>query len=382
MSNNCSTTIQIQAGQLTIDVDHARRPLDELLAFASRQNHKRGYLFVSKVLGKHWPVSPQQMRATYDELASLTRPGPITYVVGMAETATGLGAGVADSLSRLQPDAVYYQHTTRHLLDQPLWLSLDEAHSHAVDHLLYQPQADCLSGISAAERLVLVDDEISTGRTLKLLVERLLPRLPALREIVIVSLVSWLDDEKRAPYLDLPHPVRFISLLDGRFSFSPDPTNQTRLPDDVDADSCTLPSRTDLGRCGLRMPYQGPLPDISSHPAMTIIGNGEHLYLPFLVAEQQARNGSDVLFQSTTRSPIQLGDAITSKAAFAIDERPVRHYAYNLADQNRQLSLLLEDDQQYAAHGLAQTLAQHALYQPPAQQMDAKQPEQVTTHVE
>ncbi|MFT5720254.1 MAG: adenine/guanine phosphoribosyltransferase-like PRPP-binding protein [Motiliproteus sp.] len=342
----------IEAGLLTISIVNARHPLFELLAFASRKNPKRGYLFVSKVLGKHLPVRPAKMRETYNELATLIDTGPATYVVGMAETATGLAAGVADSLSKLQIEPVIYQHTTRHEIDSPQWLTLDEAHSHAVDHILYEPFPGIKNEIAAAERLVLVDDEISTGRTLRLLAEKLSPRLAKLKEIVIVSLVSWLDDEKRKQFEQLGVPVRYISLLEGTFSFAPDPEYKVQLPGCVDKDSCGYGSDK-LGRRAMRMPYKEALPAEQGEEPLTVVGNGEHLYIPFLVAEYEELKGRDVLFQSTTRSPIQPGGPIISSDSFSVDERPVRHFVYNLANQNRRVRVLLEDDLEYAHHELA-----------------------------
>ena len=44
---------QMPTGELTLKVDDARFPLDWLVGFAARANAKRGFLFLSKVLGKH-----------------------------------------------------------------------------------------------------------------------------------------------------------------------------------------------------------------------------------------------------------------------------------------------------------------------------------------
>jgi len=355
-------SITLAAGRLDISVTKAERPLDDLLAFASRVNEKRGFLFVSKILGKHWPVKPSQMRASYSELADFIGAGSSTYVVGLAETATGLGAGVADSLSRIQTSPVFYQHTTRCQMDRPLWLSLDEAHSHAVDHLFYQPQDELLEAIEKVGRLVLVDDEISTGRTLKLLAERLLPKLAAVKEVVIVALVSWLDEETRLSFDQFPVPVRFVTLLDGSFEFHPDSEYQATLPAEVDRELSTSVVRDDLGRLGLKMPYRGALPQCQQEDKpLTVVGDGEHLYLPFLLAEAEEQRGRDVVFQSTTRSPIALGTAIESKLSFPVDARAVRHYLYNVCSAERQLLFLLENEAAYATHGLLALLEQRVV---------------------
>ena len=116
-------------------------PLDELCGFARRRSRKRGFVFVSKVLGKHYPVRPKRMAEMHDRLAErLTDvPGP-ALVIALAETATGLGHGVYEAwLRRSGRDDVLFLHTTRYRLNRPLALTFDESHSHATEHLLYEP---------------------------------------------------------------------------------------------------------------------------------------------------------------------------------------------------------------------------------------------------
>jgi len=67
---------QMPTGELTLKVDEARFPLDWLIGFAARANAKRGFLFLSKVLGKHWPVTPRAMQAIHDDLAAQIPPQP------------------------------------------------------------------------------------------------------------------------------------------------------------------------------------------------------------------------------------------------------------------------------------------------------------------
>src|SRR5687768_1849336 len=130
-------SVHLPAGTLTVSVARADLPLDTLCGFASRRSRKRGFVFVSRVLGKHYPVRPRVTADVHARLAAkLTNlPGPV-LVIGMAETATGLGQGVYERLGR--PDALFI-HTTRYRLDRPLALDFEESHSHAPDHLLYVP---------------------------------------------------------------------------------------------------------------------------------------------------------------------------------------------------------------------------------------------------
>jgi len=81
---------------------HEHYQLEDLLGFAQRINPKRAFLFVSKVLGRHIPVAPSTMRNAFTDLADLV-PSDLAepvLVIGMAETAVGLSAGVHQALQR------------------------------------------------------------------------------------------------------------------------------------------------------------------------------------------------------------------------------------------------------------------------------------------
>src|SRR5690606_31574880 len=89
--------------------------LEDLLGFAQRINPKRAFLFVSKVLGRHIPVAPSIMRHAFTDLANFVPddlPEPI-LVIGMAETAVGLSAGVHQALQTRYPNALLL-NSTRH----------------------------------------------------------------------------------------------------------------------------------------------------------------------------------------------------------------------------------------------------------------------------
>jgi hypothetical protein len=197
--------VSLPAGVLTLWVEHAELPLEDLCGYASRRSHKRGFVFVSKVLGKHYPVRPRRMEAVHARLAAklIHVEGP-TVVVGMAETAIGLGQGVYEQLLRLTGRYdILFTHTTRYRLNQPVALDFDESHSHATEHLLYQPDSPTAADLFYnATSLVLVDDELSTGQTLGKLARayRLLNR--RLRAVHIVSLTEWLGAEGREQVAD------------------------------------------------------------------------------------------------------------------------------------------------------------------------------------
>jgi hypothetical protein len=107
---------RLPTGLLEIELHQGADELDALLGFAARANAKRGFLFVSKVLGKHWPVRPQRMLEVHARLAAGVPggDGPVVFIA-MAETAVGLGQGVFEAWLRAHPgrEALFLQ-TTRY----------------------------------------------------------------------------------------------------------------------------------------------------------------------------------------------------------------------------------------------------------------------------
>ena len=83
------------AGTLILDVNSGLSKPVNLIGFAARVNAKRAFLFMSKVLGKHYPARPSRMHEVHQQLAQQLNDlkGPVVFI-GMAETATGLGQGV------------------------------------------------------------------------------------------------------------------------------------------------------------------------------------------------------------------------------------------------------------------------------------------------
>ncbi len=343
-----SHTIPLVAGTLRIDIHRATLPLNYLLDFASRINPKRGYLFVSKVLGKHVPCQPAIMRDIYNRLAAPLEKveGPV-ICIGMAETATGLGAGVADSLARkaARKDIVF-QHTTRHTLTVPEWIRFDEVHSHAPSHILYRPLATLQQRFTEAQTLILVDDEISTGRTLEQLGCKLVQSLPSIREIFLVSIVNWLSQERRQSLQEnMARAVSFISLLEGEFSFHPNSKFKPTPLGNREILGSAKAAQPQSGRCGLvvgeeTLTHIGPYPKARK---VSIVGTGEFQFQPFLWAEWLEKKGFDVLFQSTTRSPIQLGGPICGSLGFK-DEygEGVDNYLHNPPQPDREIIIAYE----------------------------------------
>ena len=112
--------------------------------------------------------------------------------LGFAETATSLGHLVADQLG-----SVYLHSTRRSDGAVPVAAEFSEPHSHATGHLLRPDPASLLTGTGP---VVLVDDELSTGRTALNVIEALHALAP--RETYVlagfVDLRSPADEQNRA----------------------------------------------------------------------------------------------------------------------------------------------------------------------------------------
>jgi hypothetical protein len=218
----------LPTGRLIVNVEHSDWPLERLCGFAARHNPKRGFLFVSKVLGKHWPSTPAEMAAAHSLLAQrLPAPsGRPLLMLGMAETATGLGQGVFEAyLARHGQGSAVYLHTTRCLLSGVPTLAFEERHSHAQSLHLHWPEAPALRAVFLqTQHVILIDDEISTGTTFLSLIAAYRKVNLALQQLSVVSLTDLMGEAARAAWskqagLDA---VQFSSLLSGSYQFEPD----------------------------------------------------------------------------------------------------------------------------------------------------------------
>ena len=175
-----------------------RYETQELVRLARRyQNAKRAYLLVNPLQGKHMPVRPiaslEMMEALGDKLRR--RFPEARLVIGFAETATAIGAAVARKISE---DCVY-PHTTREEPPQTRsWVRFQEEHSHATDQKLCGDRLG--DWIKATPQVIFVDDELSTGRTLRNFIAQLHEEFPELegKQLVAASAVNRISPQNEA----------------------------------------------------------------------------------------------------------------------------------------------------------------------------------------
>ena len=361
--------------------------LPDLLGLALRRNPKRAHLLVSHILGKHIPQRPATVHGHAVELgrrvgALLGPDARDAVVLGYAETATGLGHGVADGLG-----PVPYLHSTRREVPGTTpYGGFEEEHSHATSHLLLPADPTLLAGPGP---LVLVDDELSTGRTIVNTITALHAVSPR-RRYVVAALTDLRGPADRAALKSLARR------LDARVDTVALATGSVTLPEGVLAAGQALvaahegaqdaepagprpgaPFRVELG-------WPAGLPDGGRHgflpdharaldaalPAMggaladalaaalpdgargvLVLGTEELMYAPLrlagvlqseLTARATAFPGArppEVRYSTTTRSPVLAVDdpgyAIRSRIVFPAHDDPTdggsrERYAYNV----------------------------------------------------
>ena len=320
--------------------------LDELLTVAQRRNPKRPFLFVSKVLGRHIPVRPQTHRQMLERLAALIPdrlPSPL-LVIGMAETAVGLGAGIHQQLQQRYPSAAYISSTRHPVVDGELFCEFREEHSHATKHLIHVPNiADGRRQLQATRTLVLVDDEATTGQTFANLVAALRAAgLPDLEQVVLVTMTDWsADGAHHLTTQRLPAAIRCLSLSlsQGQWSWQQaDSAPVVEMPQ-VDISSAgsvaILPQRRSCRSGYIDACEPLSMPAVTAGERILVLGSGEFVWQPFLLAEALEQQGGDVHFSATTRSPIAIGAGISQALAFSDNYGlGIPMFAYNLVAEH------------------------------------------------
>ncbi len=168
----------------------------DLVRIARRENNKkRNYLLVDPMQGKHVPVSPTKALQLFDSLADKLRDKydfSKTLLIGFAETATAIGAELAVSLG-----ADYIQ-TTREPIEGVDYLFFSEEHSHATEQKLVKNDID--RALLKADRIVFVEDELTTGKTILNIISILEKTYSKKIEFSVASLLNGMTEENLAVY--------------------------------------------------------------------------------------------------------------------------------------------------------------------------------------
>ncbi|QTA79162.1 Phosphoribosyl transferase, RNA-binding domain-containing [Desulfonema limicola] len=341
-------------------------PPENLFAMAGRKNKNRAFLFVSRVLGKHIPVCPSLSLLSgtvlamkyFEECCRLPWPGrdeilsglrsrqaktcfslkkpDLPYAalfIGFAETATALGHSVFNSFNTNS----FYIHTSRENIVNPEYeIAFIEEHSHAKNHSLFPFNFDI---IKSRCPVVLIDDEITTGKTALNLIKTIHKLFPR-KNYWVLSLLDWRTDEDIENFhkieIKLGIEINTVSLISGQIKINLDekPVNTNCLQNHINHKPENIPvhylyldsfynniihknpenSRylKHTGRFGIDFRDQAVIEEQSRRTGIYLkqfrksvktlcIGTGEFMYLPMKIASHM---GDGVLYQSTTLSPI------------------------------------------------------------------------------
>ncbi|MFD1929839.1 phosphoribosyltransferase family protein [Sporosarcina siberiensis] len=297
---------------------------------------------------------------------------PVVFI-GFAETATALGHGVFESFS----DADYIHSTRDLLLNEDVTLYFEEEHSHATDQRCYAPE----HLLNNTKPICLVDDEITTGKTALNIIASIQRRYPR-KEYSVLSVLDWRSEEDRRllTEFEVEHGVTIhtYSLMSGKIqvvgtpSFdetevhsekkSAEETKVNRIslssvPTDfphhlhVSVDSLGIENKSPFsaitGRFGIHSDSKKEVEAFCERAGLYLqsyrkgkktlcLGTGEFMYLPMKIALYM---GTEVLYHSTTRSPIypinREGYPIKNRFSFKSPDDPkVMNYTYNVTEQN------------------------------------------------
>jgi len=318
--------------------------LDDLIGFAARANPKRGFLFLSKVLGKHWPVKPSTMYAIHTDLAAripADLPEPVVFIA-MAETAIGLGQGVFEAYKTAKPESTaLFLHSSRyHVANAPL-IEFAEAHSHAPQQFLHMPvEARYREIFAHARSLVLVDDEASTGNTFVNLTEvcrTLSPALEHLHLAVITNFMGNSSNEELSARFGINTTLG--ASLSGSYTFTPNNYQHPPSTAQLFEANAERGASDKFGRMGLadKLPIPTALAErlaskIKADESVLVLGTGEFMHMAFLLGRGLEACGVKVVVQATTRSPILLWGAVSHTLNFPDNYgEGVANFLYNAA---------------------------------------------------
>lgn len=299
----------------------------DLLCVGKRfNNKKRKYLLINPLQAKHMAVSPIQSLEMMNQLGKkvASRYPDTRLVIGFAETATAIGSVVASSIS----DDCFYIHSTRENVSGISdWLFFEEEHSHATQQRL--AKKELAQWLEKTSTIVLVDDELSTGKTMLNLLKRMKESYPSVRnkKIVIAFIFNHLQENVEKELLNLGIKLEYLVKISDR-NFSDEVDNISvkeatwakpiSLEQNLYANlPISLPnSRTGvfIGKYNLlclnlaKQLLKKIMISIPQHSSLLVVGTEEYMYAALKVGEYFEKSDffKCVRCQATTRSPIGL----------------------------------------------------------------------------
>lgn len=313
---------------------------NKFISIAKRENNtKRRYLIVNPTQGKHIPVSPSLSLSVFTDLAKQIKDkykSEKILFIGFAETATAIGSHVAISAG------MPYIQTTREIIPGVEYIFFSEEHSHATEQKLVKTDLDKI--INDINRIIFVEDEVSTGKTILNIINMLQKIYKKSFSFAVMSILNGMTEENVEKYLGINIDFLFLEKVN-RVNFEEIASNfkikgNENLPDCSSVDFSVISlngymnarrlidSKLYLKACESLANEIIRTQKIESNKKILVIGTEEFMYPAIFVASQIEKMGNVVKTHSTTRSPISV---------FLEENYPLhsRFQLKSLYDQNR-----------------------------------------------
>lgn len=313
----------------------------ELADIARRENNnKRNYLVVNRLQGKHVPVNPKSCLKLFDELAAIVAKEyqeENVLLVGFAETATAIGSRLAANMD------CYYMQTTREKIEGVEYLYFTESHSHATQQKLIKTDLDKV--IDEIQRIVFVEDEVTTGNTIWKIVDMIQKEYEQRIAFSVASLLNGMDEKARKMYEERKINLHYLvktnhsSYMEAAERYRGDGIYHGYPQSISTAFHIYQANQYVNGRRLLKgMDYQRACHGLFKQmeqwfsffekESILVIGTEEFMYPAIYAASMMAKAGCEVKCHSTTRSPI----AVSTEAEYPLH---VRYELHSLYDEER-----------------------------------------------
>ncbi len=341
--------------------------IQEIAGFASRYNNKRHVLIASKLLGKYIPAKPSIVANAQQTLASFFHANDRkTLFLGFAESCSGFGEGVFKEVLKKSPflkDKAAYIHTTRQfdIKTHSVSVAFKEEHSHAVNQVVLTPKDNDVRDVFfSADTVVLIEDEITTGKTMHNFLNEYLAKVnPNLKRVTILTLLDIRNVSRKVELAaSFPH-IQFMThaMCASSLNFYKEKDNDIFKPrNEYSATPLTISENT--GRMGIKYNESDLSQDLESlrlqgldlSSPITVIGTSEFTNKAKEFGVYIEKMGVDVEMLSTTRAPLKVGNAIKTKMTFSDHYGDgIEHYLYNY-DTSRTPVFFYENEEQAHLH--------------------------------
>ena len=289
----------------------------EMITIAERDgNKKRPYLLLNKLQAKYLPVDPTIALGMFDELFNQIKVDMTNkniLVIGFAETATAIGARVAENIEKIYHATVTYLPTTREIYEIPTMVEFEEVHSHAVEQILYGDK----KLFEAADYIVFVEDEVTTGNTILNCVKKLNLKC----DYIVASILNCMSEEELEKFKRNSITPYWLVKTDKSGFEDIGENNHKNIPYRLFPmiPNKSLSHKISNPRLGVDIQkYKKECEEISElisdvKDNTLVLGTEECMYPAIKVAEQlKEKSGKEVFVSATTRVPACINEDLNS----------------------------------------------------------------------